>query len=382
MKRIKVSFTAIVLSLLTVSGLQAQLPQPLHFASFTSPAFGFNPIPTRFNWIPAEEEWIIHVLCTGPDGIIDPPEYDIMSPNYGGPTNDDFLADLVQNAFNTFYHNGYSLFGPGYEGTFISPEFIVLPMGEGTEPVINIGDWLYIRSFNSDLLVTATSYAEMIEPLFLQYSTPGIPDTVYNIYLMEWAGPVEMTLFTATGGDGKVTLHWVTQSEKENDHFNLYKYTEEEGDYCLLTQIPGHGTTSLQHDYYFTDHQVINGTKYYYKIADVDINGAEEFYHQTISATPGTIGTGEIADEYELCQNYPNPFNAETTIRFKIVGPGSAKLTVYDIEGREIAVLLDQELENNTYEVVFNADDLPTGIYFYELMVNDFYEVGKMVLIK
>ena len=85
---------------------------------------------------------------------------------------------------------------------------------------------------------------------------------------------------------------------------------------------------------------------------------------------------------FELLQNYPNPFNSETTIRFKMVEPGSAKLTVYDIGGREIAVLLDQELENNTYEVVFNADGLPTGIYFYELAVNDFHGVGKMVMIK
>ena len=193
---------------------------------------------------------------------------------------------------------------------------------------------------------------------------------------------MELTLFTATGGNGNVTLRWITESELNNEYFNLYRSGNCDSGYEVIAQIAGNGTTCLRNEYTYIDYQVSNGCTYYYKIADVDINGVEEFAEYTISATPGGIGSGVVAEDYQLEQNYPNPFNASTTIRFRILQPGSVKLTVYDILGEQIAILIDQDLENNTYEVIFEAGDLPTGIYFCELAVNDFYRVNKMILVR
>jgi arabinogalactan endo-1,4-beta-galactosidase len=115
--------------------------------------------------------------------------------------------------------------------------------------------------------------------------------------------------------------------------------------------------------------------------------------------------SGELPESFQLYQNYPNPFNPTTKIKFTIQTPPSSSplakgrnevgfvtLKVYDLLGREIATLINEEKSAGSYEVVFSATggsasrgdavNLSTGIYFYKLSVNDLVEVKKMVLIK
>lgn len=90
--------------------------------------------------------------------------------------------------------------------------------------------------------------------------------------------------------------------------------------------------------------------------------------------------TGVI--EYELDQNFPNPFNPSTTIRFSIPESGNTTIKVYNVLGSEVATLLNEVRLAGTYEVAFNALDLPSGAYFYSIEVNDFRDVKKMILMK
>jgi hypothetical protein len=97
----------------------------------------------------------------------------------------------------------------------------------------------------------------------------------------------------------------------------------------------------------------------------------------------------EISKEYSLYQNYPNPFNPKTKIRFDIPagnpeysGRRSVQVVIYDILGREIKKLVNEELNPGTYEVEFDGTDLPSGIYFYRLSTDNFIDTKKMVLIK
>ena len=77
-----------------------------------------------------------------------------------------------------------------------------------------------------------------------------------------------------------------------------------------------------------------------------------------------------VPDNYVLEQNYPNPFNSITNVKFKMLNEGFATLKVYDIRGREVAILVNKELEPGTYQVRFDAVNLTSGIYFYQLEVN------------
>jgi photosystem II stability/assembly factor-like uncharacterized protein len=85
-----------------------------------------------------------------------------------------------------------------------------------------------------------------------------------------------------------------------------------------------------------------------------------------------------------LSQNYPNPFNPTTKIRFEISGTSAAQtfLNVYDLLGREVATLVNEELKPGTYEVDWNAENYPSGVYFYKLNAGEFSETKKMVLVK
>jgi len=81
-------------------------------------------------------------------------------------------------------------------------------------------------------------------------------------------------------------------------------------------------------------------------------------------------------------QNYPNPFNPTTKIKFDIRKASNTKLTIYNILGKEIATLVNEKLSAGSYEVDWNGSGYPSGVYFYKLTTDGFYDVKKMVLIK
>jgi hypothetical protein len=87
-----------------------------------------------------------------------------------------------------------------------------------------------------------------------------------------------------------------------------------------------------------------------------------------------------------LFPNYPNPFNPETKIKYRVSKQTRVKIVVYDILGREVAVLVNKTQQPGTYEAVFNVNlhgtNLSSGIYFYKLTAKDFTEIRKMVLVK
>ena len=86
--------------------------------------------------------------------------------------------------------------------------------------------------------------------------------------------------------------------------------------------------------------------------------------------------------EYTLSQNYPNPFNPVTTIRFSIPQREFVSLTVFDALGREIEVLAEGISEAGEFEVLFNADGIAGGVYYYQLRTNSFSETRKLVVLK
>jgi hypothetical protein len=79
---------------------------------------------------------------------------------------------------------------------------------------------------------------------------------------------------------------------------------------------------------------------------------------------------------------YPNPFNPATVIYFRVPSAGWTTLKVYDVRGAEVATLVDQRLEAGSFEATFDATDLPSGTYFYQLTGPGFSETNKVSLIK
>ena len=93
--------------------------------------------------------------------------------------------------------------------------------------------------------------------------------------------------------------------------------------------------------------------------------------------------TGEmIPGKYSISQNYPNPFNPVTNIKFGIPKSGFVKITVYDLLGREVITLVNEQMQPGSYNVDWDASNYPSGVYFYMLESGNYYESKKMVLIK
>jgi len=89
-----------------------------------------------------------------------------------------------------------------------------------------------------------------------------------------------------------------------------------------------------------------------------------------------------LVRHFNLQQNYPNPFNPTTTIKYQISDMVFVTLMVYDVLGREIATLVNEEKPVGTYEITWYSDNLPSGIYFYRLEAGSFVETKKMVLLR
>ncbi|MCX7877936.1 MAG: T9SS type A sorting domain-containing protein, partial [Ignavibacteria bacterium] len=102
-------------------------------------------------------------------------------------------------------------------------------------------------------------------------------------------------------------------------------------------------------------------------------------YSQPIGIEPIS---NEIPESFKLYQNYPNPFNPETRIKFQIPEQGYVRISVFDLLGREVEKLVNDKLTPGTYEINWNAENLPGGVYFCRFDADGYSETKKMVVIK
>jgi hypothetical protein len=106
------------------------------------------------------------------------------------------------------------------------------------------------------------------------------------------------------------------------------------------------------------------------------------FWLDTASLIGVQMINTKVPDKFELYQNYPNPFNPATSIKFSVQKASDVRMSVFNVLGQEVAVLVNETLQPGAYKVVFNASALASGVYFYKVTAGSFSETKKMVLIK
>lgn len=135
---------------------------------------------------------------------------------------------------------------------------------------------------------------------------------------------------------------------------------------------------------WITDHTLmgitLNSIKFYTpdKGFCVGENGTILYYSKNITSTQEEVKP----TRYQLHQNYPNPFNPVTKIQYEIVEPGLVSMKVFDLLGAELAILVNEIKEKGVHKVDFDAGNLRSGVYFYQLKTKNFIETKKMTLIK
>ena len=123
------------------------------------------------------------------------------------------------------------------------------------------------------------------------------------------------------------------------------------------------------------DKNLTAGT-YAYRLKQIDYNGNYKYYELQNEVVIG------VPNKFVLNQNYPNPFNPSTVLSFQLPVAGFISLKVYDINGREISELVNENLSAGEYKINFNGSALPSGVYYYKLTSDNFSETKKMILIK
>jgi hypothetical protein len=116
----------------------------------------------------------------------------------------------------------------------------------------------------------------------------------------------------------------------------------------------------------------------------ITVGTAENVWHRSISNITGVYEKANniLPAEYNLSQNYPNPFNPTTTINFQIPLSSKVTLKIYDVLGREVKSLVNEFKIAGKYSVTFNATNLASGVYFYNLRAGNYVESKKMILLK
>ncbi len=104
--------------------------------------------------------------------------------------------------------------------------------------------------------------------------------------------------------------------------------------------------------------------------------------YDAASGTTGIRPSGSLPSQYVLRQNFPNPFNPSTSIVYELPRAGHVELTVYDILGRKVAMLVNEQQPPNVYTVPFSGVSLSSGVYLYQLKTADYNETKRMMLVK
>jgi hypothetical protein len=192
--------------------------------------------------------------------------------------------------------------------------------------------------------------------------------------------PVQLASFTASLDTlSRVVLNWLTLSETNNYGFYIQKKRQGETAWTEIPNsfIPGHGTTFEPHRYTFTDASTLPG-RWHYRLRQVDLDGTTHFSEPVTISTITSVGTNSIPGEYSLHQNYPNPFNPVTQIKFDLAEPSQVQLIVYDVLGRQVAELANDNLNAGYHSTSWNASDVASGVYFARLTARDVNGATKL----
>ncbi len=188
--------------------------------------------------------------------------------------------------------------------------------------------------------------------------------------------PVELTAFDAITDDNDVILSWETASETNNAGFEVQRSLDNSGQFESIGYVRGNGTTESTSSYQFVDDdRPTNTSAISYRLKQIDFDGTFA-YSRTISVALPMPG------QAVLHKNFPNPFNPTTVIQYEIPQQGHVRLTVFDITGREVAVLVDQEVTAGRYQALFDATSLASGMYFYRLQTPQRTITHSMLLAK
>lgn len=276
---------------------------------------------------------------------------------------DNYFSSAVTNGPLSMLANSTSTNGMYFQGA------------EQSGPTTNFGNWgsfmstnywtdvIFTQNTNSFNLTSITDATGCVNSGSLQ---------TLNVTSIDCALlPVTLLNLSASPSGRKVTLRWTTATEINNVGFDIER-SNDGSTWTKIGFVPGVGNSSMTTNYNYVDDN-LESRKYYYRLNQHDIDGRSK-YSVIVSAIIGS------KTDYALGQNYPNPFRTETTIQYTIARPEQVNITLFDMNGRTIKVLVNASKEAGTHAVSFHTGSLTTGIYYYRIQAGDFTDVKKLTI--
>ncbi len=194
--------------------------------------------------------------------------------------------------------------------------------------------------------------------------------------------------------DDNATLLWSTTSESNNLGWKVYRSISQnlgQAQQINNSLIPGAGNSTIPTDYSFIDEglyeyieqfQLGIDASVWYWIESISSNGESETHGPVMLELPQDEfdpGTPDLPDRLGLQQNYPNPFNPSTTIYFNVREGETANLSIYNTKGQ---IIEKSSFTEGTYNYVWEAEGMDSGLYFYKLESPSYSNTKKMVILK
>lgn len=195
--------------------------------------------------------------------------------------------------------------------------------------------------------------------------------------------PVEFAGATLIAKRTGIEVKWETESEKGNSMWRVERsdVTEKDSlDFSEIGKVDGAGTTASRSKYSYLDKNALVGMKYKYRLVSIDYDGTE--YRHNINSI-----NYDGPREFALYHNYPNPFNPSTTIPFDVAKEQRVTITIYNMLGQEVRILMDEVKKPGYVNLVWDGRDragniAATGQYFVRIVTDGFVKTQKMILLK
>ena len=200
----------------------------------------------------------------------------------------------------------------------------------------------------------------------INFNLEAVPEEAANAY-----AEIRGQVLDENGAPVVDAYVYVYNSNKE---VVSYSFTDNNGQYNVSGITPGVYSVGVN-EYGLEEGESDN------VVAGTEQPGTADFTLANSEDVTG-VETNSVPQTFSLDQNYPKPFNPATTISFSIAEKGKVQLKVYDLIGQEIKTLVNGELNAGVYKLTFDASNLPSGIYIYEIRTNKFLESRKMMLLK
>ncbi|MDC3166204.1 T9SS type A sorting domain-containing protein [Candidatus Marinimicrobia bacterium] len=347
------------------------------------------------------------------DGVID------IDPLFCDPENGDFSIDMNSGAI-TPWGEPMGALGYGCEGTIMASAAIVsiedVPNDQGGRVYLTFEKSLFdtdglgrtemytVERMDGNQWVGLTSvgaYASevyVVEVTTLADSTSeGDAMTTYRVvanmdegnfesepasgYSVDNIAPMMIAGLVANVADGVVMLSWEHSEANDFSHYMIYYST-------VADFIPSEETMIGTHSLPSFEHNVEEMGDHYYVVSAVDMNENESEYPEAVNVTLlSLVEVHGLPETFAIHQNYPNPFNPNTTIRFDLPEASHVSLAIYDMMGREVTSLVNNQIDAGYHLIQWDGTNnigssVAAGVYIYIFQVGNHRDVNKMIYLK